>query len=354
MAEAHVHRIATAAPAHEVHDAFIRYAAMMLEDDRTRNLFHRMAEKSAIKSRHSCLSVSTGPAGPNEVNAYDFFRLGAFPSTEQRMQIFEQAARPLLRCALDRLAVTEDERQTVQHVIVTCCTGFYAPGMDFDIIDHLQLPTSTDRTFLGFMGCYAAVNGLKLARHIVRSQPGSRVLMVNLELCTLHLQQTQDLGKILSFLIFADGCAATLIGSEPQGLAMDGFSCVTAPESRDLITWRIGDGGFDMHLSGKVPGEIAAMLRSLRHQMPSAPDTELWAIHPGGRTVLDAVESALSLPASALCASRRILRDFGNMSSATVMFVLAALLQRARAGQRGYAMAFGPGLTAETMRFHAV
>ena len=354
MTEAYIQRIATAVPAHDVHDAFVGYAENMLLDQRTRSLFRRMADKSGIERRFSCLSVSDAASGADERNAYDFYRLDAFPATQCRMKLFEQFARRLLHSALDRLAVTEEERPTIQHVIVTCCTGFYAPGLDFEIVEHLRLSDSTERTFVGFMGCYAAMNGLKLARHIVRSQPGNRVLMVNLELCTLHLQQTQDLNKILSFLLFADGCAASLIGSDPQGFALDEFSCVTVPKTRDLITWRIGDGGFDMHLSGEVPLEIARMLRRLRKQTPSMSEVELWAVHPGGRSVLDGVERGLGLHPSALSASRCVLRQFGNMSSATVMFVLAALLDRARAGQKGFALSFGPGLTAETIDFHAV
>lgn len=354
MVEAHLQRIATATPAHQVHEAFLTFAATMLKDERASSLFRRMAEKSHIEQRYSCLSVNPQHEDGQDADAYELYRLGAFPSTERRMQIFEQSARRLLRCALDRLALNVTERDSIQHVIVTSCTGFYAPGLDFDVLDHLGLPSSTERTFIGFMGCYAAINGLKLARHIVRSRPERRVLMVNLELCTLHLQETQDLNKVLSFLIFGDGCAASLIGGEPEGFAMDEFSCISVPNTRDLITWRIGDGGFDMHLSGDVPAEISGALRGIRQQLPHVEATELWAVHPGGRSVLDGVETGLALPSQALQASRRVLRDFGNMSSATVMFVLASMLRDAHSGQQGCAMSFGPGLTAETMRFHAV
>lgn len=352
--DAHIQRVATSTPRYEVHEAFQAFASGMLQDERARSLFQRMAEKAQIDRRYSCLSVTPESLAAGETNAYDLYRLGAFPSTGARMEIFEHEARPLLRCALDRLALTPTERASVRHVIVTCCTGFYAPGLDFDVADHLGLPSSTERSMIGFMGCYAAINGLKLARHIVRSEPGSRVVLVNLELCTLHLQETQDLNKVLSFLIFGDGCAASLIGPEPQGFAMDEFACVTIPETRDLITWRVGDSGYDMHLSGQVPASIAGGLAQMREHLPSAAETDLWAVHPGGRSVLDGVEAGLQLRPEALAASRAVLRQYGNMSSATVMFVLASMLKQALPGQRGCAMSFGPGLTAETMRFHAV
>ena len=209
---------------------------------------------------------------------------------------------------------------------------------------------------VGFMGCYAAINALKLARHIVRSEPQQSVLMVNLELCTLHLQETQDLAEVLSFLVFGDGCAASLITSEPAGLEIGGFRAMQIEGTRGLITWRVGDIGFDMLLSGRVPGEIGKALREGADELTAgrAGPVDLWAVHPGGRSILDAVENGLGLTPDALRASRSVLSRFGNMSSATVMFVLQELMREAKAGQCGLAMSFGPGLTAETMRFHAV
>jgi predicted naringenin-chalcone synthase len=207
---------------------------------------------------------------------------------------------------------------------------------------------------VGFMGCYAAINALKLARHIVRSEPENGVLMVNLELCTLHLQETQDLGEVLSFLVFGDGCAASLITSEPVGLEIDGFRAMQIEGTRGLITWRVGDIGFDMLLSGRVPGEIGKALREGADELTADGAIDLWAVHPGGRSILDAVENGLELPPDALRASRSVLDRYGNMSSATVMFVLQELMREAKAGQSGCAISFGPGLTAETMRFHAV
>ncbi len=269
------------------------------------------------------------------------------------MQLFEESAPVLMRNAVDQLALSEEERSGITHVLVTCCTGLYAPGLDFEIVDHIGLSADVERTVIGFMGCYAAINALKLARHIVRSDPKAGVLMVNLELCTLHFQETQQLEQILSFLIFADGAAASLITAREQGFALDSFKAVTLPETRGLITWKIRDLGFDMFLSGKVPVELGRALHG-GELMADRDGTDLWAVHPGGRSILDAVERGLELPADALATSREVLSSFGNMSSATVMFVLQRIMQKARSGQRGCAMSFGPGLTAETMRFHVV
>jgi predicted naringenin-chalcone synthase len=213
-----------------------------------------------------------------------------------------------------------------------------------------------ERTMIGFMGCYAAINALKLARHIVRSEPKAKVLVLNLELCSLHLQETTNLDEILSFLIFGDGCAAALVTADPMGFAMDSFCALLVPDTPDLITWGIGDSGFNMVLSGQVPGTILDAVRERSGQiLDGAPISaiDLWAVHPGGRSVLDAIERALDLKPAALGASRDILRRFGNMSSATVMFVLESMLRSPRAGALGCAMSFGPGLIAETMLFHA-
>jgi predicted naringenin-chalcone synthase len=358
--QAYLNRIATAVPDDDVHDAFVAFADQMLESPRVQPVFRRMAQRSGIRRRFSVLTATNRPhdnATEFYVNAHEFYTRGRFPDTAARMKIFEQAAPLLARKTLNKLKLSEQERRGITHVLVTTCTGLYAPGLDFDILDHLGLDTSVERTMIGFMGCYAAINGLKQARHIVRSEPSAKVLLVNLELCTLHMQETQELEQVLSFLVFGDGCAASLITAEPTGLCLDSFRAVLLPETRGLITWRIGGSGFDMFLSGHVPNAIGAGLATagadaLGEIKPQ--DISLWGVHPGGKSVLDAVERGLGLAPEALAASRQTLECFGNMSSATVMFVLERLMQTAQPGQLGCAMSFGPGLTAETMLFHAV
>ena len=281
---------------------------------------------------------------------------GAFPSTAQRMRFFEEHAPALAADAVERLRLG-DEAAKITHVLITCCTGLSSPGLDIELIARCGLSPTVERSIIGFMGCYAAINAFKLARHIVRSEPKARVLAVNLEMCTLHLQETPDLETILSFLLWGDGCAASLITAEEEGLALESFHAVLLPESRELITWNIGDNGFDMVLSGQVPAAIqTALTNGTSAILNGTPldEIDLWAIHPGGRTVLDAVERALALDPAKLAASRGVLRDFGNMSSATVTFVLREIARNARPGEAGCAMSFGPGLVAETMRFRAI
>jgi predicted naringenin-chalcone synthase len=288
------------------------------------------------------------------VDADGFYSLGQFPSTAQRMRRYEIEAPILGARAINRLAFGEATRE-ITHLIVTSCTGYYAPGIDLDLVERCGLDPSVERTVIGFMGCYAAITALKLAHHIVRSEPGAKVLVLCLELCTLHLQETDDIECLLTFLLFGDGCSAAVVSAEPIGLSLERFHAVLVQPAADQITWNIRDFGFDMVLSGQVPSTLADALRSnLDRVLPaqSADTIDMWAVHPGGRSVLDAVEGAFSLRQSQLAASRAVLRQYGNMSSPTVMFVLEALMhEKMPAGARGCAMAFGPGLTAETVLF---
>lgn len=353
MTTAFINRIATAVPQHDVHDTFVRFARTLL-DQRRRQVFDRMAERAQIAQRWSCLAPAAEPEGES-VDAHGFFARGRFPSTADRMRRYEADAPELAARAVEGLALGDMARR-ISHVIVTTCTGLSAPGLDLEIVRRCGLNPSVERTVVGFMGCYAAINALKLARHIVRSDPEASVLILSLELCTLHLQETDDLEQVLSFLVFGDGCAAALVTAEPHGLALDRFRAVLVPQSDELITWRIREFGFDMFLSGKVPNAIGNALRAKADEVLDGLPVDaidLWAVHPGGRSVLDAVEAALGLGPKALATSRDILMRYGNMSSATVMFVLEKLMRTADAGARGCAMAFGPGLTAETMLFRA-
>ncbi|MBN9587561.1 MAG: type III polyketide synthase [Alphaproteobacteria bacterium 64-11] len=354
MTDAFINRIATAVPPHDVHGAFLDFARLMLHGDNRRlALFNRMAGRSGIARRHSFLNPAHQDGQDAASDAYRFYRLGAFPDTAARMHLYEAFAPGLAAEAVGALLKDEDPA-TVTHLIIASCTGFAAPGVDLELIARCGLRPEVERTMVGFMGCYAAINALKLARHIVRSEPAARVVTVNLELCTLHLQETGDLEDILSFLLFADGCAASLVTAEPHGAAIGGFHAALVPDSADLIRWNIRGQGFDMVLSGGVPGAVRRALSGARGAIlggAEPDDIALWAVHPGGRTVLDAVEQAFALAPSALATSRGVLHDFGNMSSGTVMFVLDRLMRGAPAGAPGCAMSFGPGLFAETMTF---
>ena len=340
-------------PGHDIHDAFIAWARAQLEV-RKRPLFDRMAGRSGIGHRWSILPV--GDDGGSPVDPGGFYAVAPLPGTGERMRLYATAAPDLAMRAIEALGA-QAELGAITHLVVASCTGFVAPGIDQIIAARMGLAHSVERLLVGFMGCYAAVAALRSARHIVRSDPAARVLVVTVELSTLHLQEVHELEPLLAMLQFGDGAAAALVTADAVGLALEAPFATTLPDSAELIRWDITDRGFAMHLSGQVPARIAAGLADPEFALAATGGVDPgrvdgWAVHAGGRSILDAVERALNLPHDALAASRSVLEDVGNMSSATLMFVLERLLTGPRI-ERGVALAFGPGLAAEGFRFRS-
>jgi predicted naringenin-chalcone synthase len=350
VTEVWLNGIGLATPPHDIHPASVEFGRTLLPDPHRRALFDRMAALIGIDRRFAIFAP--GAPGSDVLDRDGFYRSGAFPSTAARMARFAPAARLLAGQAVAALAPPVE---AITHLIVASCTGFTAPGLDFHIMQDAGLRRSVERTSVGFMGCFAAVNALKLARHIVRSEPDANVLVVNVELSSLHLQERWELETMLSFLLFADGASAALISATPGGLSLGAFNATVLPDSEDLITWHIRDSGFEMHLSGQVPGRIRRFLAEQGGRLFGNRAVESiahWAVHAGGRSILDAVQHGLALAPDALSHSRAVLREFGNMSSATLMFVLDRILRDTRRTGEGIAMAFGPGLTVESFAFH--
>lgn len=348
MAErrAFINAVAGAVPGHDVHHLFIDWAEGRIGDPRLRKLFARMAERSGIEHRWSVLPEPAGGGRP------DFYQADP-PPTSARMRVYAEAAPELALRAVENLRELTP-LDGVTHLVVASCTGFVAPGVDQIIARRLGLG-DVERTLVGFMGCYAAVSALRTAYHIVRSEPEARVLAVTVELSSLHLQETQQLESLLAMLQFSDGAAAALVTSEPAGFEMSRLFSLELEDSTDHIQWKIGDTGFEMTLSGEVPVRIQHALHDERVRATlfngwSPDEIDSWAVHAGGRSILDAVEKGLELPQGALFASRAVLRRFGNMSSSTLMFVLAELIGSPDV-RRGVALAFGPGLAAEGFHY---
>ena len=342
-----INAIATAVPDHDIHQAFIDWAGARLSDRRDLAVFARMAGRSGIAHRWSVLPPT--PVGGSPVCEGGFYAQG-MPGTSARMALYGTYAPELALAAIRKLP----DISGVTHIVVASCTGFVAPGIDQILAQRLSLSDSVERTLIGFMGCYAAVTALKTARHIVRSEPAARVLVVTVELSTLHLQADSAIEPLLAMLQFGDGAAAALVSAEGTGLALDAPFAATLADSGELIRWDITDSGFAMHLSGEVPGRIAQALADppTRARLTGGVDPDAiaaWAVHAGGKSILDAVETGLALPPEMLAESRGVLRDYGNMSSSTLMFVLERLLYTEP--HSGVALAFGPGLAAEGLRF---
>ena len=340
--------IACATPGHDIHTAFIDWARTRIADTREAAVFDRMAGRSGIGHRWSVLPASADGGSP--VGPEGFYAEGLMPPTSARMALYGEHAPALALAAIAKLGPLGG----ITHIVVASCTGFTAPGLDQVIAARLGLDSSVERVLIGFMGCYAAVTALKTARHIVRSEPSARVLVVTVELSTLHLQPATALEPLLAMLQFGDGAAAAIVECGGSGFALESPFSATLPDSAGLIEWHVGDTGFAMHLSGEVPGRIAEALAvpATRAALTGGVDAAAidgWAVHAGGRSILDAVENGLGLDKAALADSRAVLAQSGNMSSATLMFVIARSF--AKKPKRGVALAFGPGLAAEGLTF---
>ena len=359
----------TAVPATTLHQAEVR-DALAGQPDRSRlgkRLVAAAFDSSGIERRHSALTEWDGPSADGDSVFFDA-ETGRFlnPTTGVRNQVYEREATALsLRVADQALRNAEGLGPAdVTHVLTVSCTGFFSPGPDYRIVRALGLAPSVQRYHLGFMGCYAALPALRQAQTICRADPDAVVLVVSVELCTLHVSTSDDPDTIVGSSLFSDGAAAAVVTgrdlpSSTPLLRLDHFETVLTPVGEEAMAWNIGDHGFEMVLGTYVPHIIdehitGALEPLLAHEPELAQhprrDIEHWAIHPGGRSILDKVESKLDLTEPQLVPSRETLRDFGNMSSATVMFVLQRILRAAVAGreERVCAMAFGPGLTVET------
>jgi prepilin-type processing-associated H-X9-DG protein len=278
------------------------------------------------------------------------------PTTGQRMEHYADQAVPLALEASGRaLAQARIPPATITHLLTVSCTGFRAPGVDVALIKNLRLMATVQRTHIGYMGCHAALNALRVGSAFTGANPEARVLICATELCSLHYHYGWDPQKMVANALFADGSAA-VVGVGPQAAPADAWrvsangSCL-CPDSEEAMTWTIGDHGFGMTLSKKVPGLIASHLRPwlvgwLAENGVTLEGIGSWAIHPGGPRILDAVEEALHLDRAATSTAREVFADFGNMSSPTVLFILDRLRGQ-RAPRPWVALGFGPGLAIE-------
>jgi predicted naringenin-chalcone synthase len=336
-----------------------------------RRLINAVYDASAIETRHTVvdeLDVPRQLAGDASDPVFYDHGTGSIltPSTGTRNEVYRQRSPELFLTAAARAleAAAGVEATDITHVVTASCTGFYAPGPDYAVVRGLGLDPSTQRYHLGFMGCYAAFPALRAARDFCRADPSAVVLVVCVELCTIHLHSSNDPDTILASSVFSDGAAAAVVSARPVAagetvLDLDAFETVLTPGGAADMAWTIGDQGFDMVLSSYVPKIIEQHIQGALTPLLAADPTltgqpyaaiDRWAIHPGGRSILDKVQRNLELTDDQLEPSREVLREYGNMSSATVLFVLRRILHKAStdAPERVCAMAFGPGLTVET------
>jgi prepilin-type processing-associated H-X9-DG protein len=318
---------------------------------------------SGIKQRHSVLSDY------GKVESFTLFPEGKqdyFPGTEKRMTVFKEHASKLSVAAIRNMLqnIPNFNIEAVTHLIVVSCTGMYAPGLDIDIVKALNLTKSIERTCINFMGCYAAFNALKVADAFCRSDDKAKVLIVCTELCSIHFQRKATDDNILANALFADGSAALLVeGSSDQDkkLSLEKFHNDLAYNGETHMAWGIGDLGFEMKLSSYIPDlikkEIENLVDSLLRKLNvRRNELKYFALHPGGRKIIEAIAAQLHLENRALIPSFSVLENYGNMSSASILFVLKMIFDQLTGDDDKsliLGVAFGPGLTLESMLLRA-
>ncbi|MBS1655166.1 MAG: type III polyketide synthase [Bacteroidetes bacterium] len=351
--------IGTSVPAHRhqqediLHFMQKVYAMNEPEKRKLKFLYHQ----SGINTRYSVI-----PDYSRELPDWKFYphseNLEPFPSLETRMTWYNKQAAPLSVDAIRNCLESVLNKNELTHLVTVSCTGMSAPGLDLQLMEMMDLPKTLYRTSVNFMGCYAAIHALKIADAICHQNPAAKILIVCTELCTLHFQREPTMDNIASGLLFSDGSAAVLVTANTdkhKGLLLNNFYSEVISKGKRDMSWELSSSGFLMTLSGYVPELIEEdfeplVKRALMQDQLTTKDIKHWCIHPGGRRILDAVQKTLNFTNGELTACYEVLKNFGNMSSPTILFVLKEILKKKEGtdGEKVFGAAFGPGLTMET------
>jgi len=349
--------IGTAVPAYKheqpvILDFMQRVYALDENDKRKLKYLYR---QGGIEIRYSVIPDYSLPA-----SEWEFYspteNLEPFPKLEKRMQWYQQYAAQLSMDAVNK-CMGRNQGQTITHLITVSCTGMSAPGLDLELLELLNLPATTFRTSVNFMGCYAAIHALKIADAFCKADKKANVLIVCTELCTLHFQKEHTVDNMTSSMLFSDGAAAVLVtgDDEQEGLKIDNFYSMVSLKGKKDMAWELSSKGFLMTLSGYVADMIEEDFDGLVQQaLISAglkkQDITHWCIHPGGKKIVEAVHKSLGFTNGQLQSCYDVLKDYGNMSSPTVLFVLENIMNALNKKEKNtiFGAAFGPGLTMET------
>lgn len=352
--------IGTAVPAHcTKQDAILEFMHAAYNNDVASRKLNALFHHSGIEARYSVI-----PDFDKQRGQHIFFN--GTPSTanvENRLDVFKEQALPLAIDAINNAygnIGTSLKEFGVTHLITVTCTGLSAPGIDAELIGQLDLPNDIYRTSVNFLGCNAAFHGLKIADMICKTDADAKVLVVCVELCTLHFQPKNNHDNLLSNTIFGDGAAAVIVTPErpeQKGFAIKGFYSILLNKGKDLMGWDITPMNFEMVLDAKIPefiGEevISVLEKATGKYNISAGSIDKWAIHPGGKKIVDTIKKQLQLTEEETAPSYKVLNEYGNMSSPTILFVLSELLQQEnKTGESIFSIGFGPGLSIETALF---
>lgn len=352
MIKSYISGIGNSLPKYRITQSRIAQISEELFSDpsKHKNLIRKFHEKSGISNRYSVLSDN----GTESTSFQSFYQVDVQTMTSTRMKIYASESVALAeKSSQEALGVAGVSPDEIDWLITVSCTGFEAPGLDVKMIQTLNLRPQVKRTHVGFMGCHGLFNGLQVAAAAIRSGGARNVLVVSVELCSLHFNPNGTADQLIANALFADGSSAVVLSSQPKtkyDYEYRSSASLLIPDTVDYMTWNIGDYGFEMTLSPKVPHviqmELSQWIENWMNQEGIEAGEKHWAIHPGGPKILNSVQEALSLADETIRISTEVLRDHGNMSSATVGFILKKIMeQNKRAPIIG--MGFGPGLIAE-------
>jgi alpha-pyrone synthase len=361
---AYINSIGTAVPRFKIsqshHHSILESANGLnrLERLKLKTIYH----KSGIDFRFSVLEEFNNEDLPQNEVFHPAGNTSPVP-VSKRMEIFDRHASLLaaeaVRACLSNLP--SFKLSDITHLITFSCTGMSAPGVDIQLVEILGLRKNVARTCINFMGCYAAISALRLAQSICNADVAATVLLAGVELCTLHYQRSMEDDQILANALFADGAAAAIVSSKSfiksKSFKLENFYSEFESAGKSEMVWKIGDHGFDLRLSSYVPGMIKDHISPLIDRMFTSAhltkdDVSYYAIHPGGIKILEACESALQITKEQNAIAYNVLRNFGNMSSVTILFVLNQWMNtftEEDSGKKMLSCAFGPGLTMEAM-----
>ncbi len=353
---AYITAIGTANPANKYSQETIAQFMcdhLPLKDSEKRKL-RALYRATGIRERYSVLDDYKKSRG-----SFTFYPnsddLEPFPSTEKRMKVYREKAVPLAIEAVSNCTHGTEDFSSFTHLITVSCTGMYAPGLEVDLIKALNLNPSIVRMSLNFMGCYAAVNALALAKQYCANQE-AKVLIVSVELCSIHLQKAFTEDSLLAHSLFSDGAAAAIVSSEPHDPSMEilNTASMLALNGKHDMAWQIGDFGFEMSLTSYVPKIIESGIKRLTENLLgtmklSIKEVDFFAVHPGGKKILEAIEQELGISKEDNAPAYEVLANYGNMSSPTVLFVLKKILEQSTPDKTVLSFAFGPGLTMESL-----
>jgi predicted naringenin-chalcone synthase len=350
--------IATAVPAyqHKQGSLLSFMEAAYGAGEKEKRILSYLYSHSGIDTRYSVIPDFTLPT-----EEWEFFPrtkdLEPFPNLDHRMDWFNKHALPLSLESATKCINGYADKEDITHLITVSCTGMSAPGLELQLLEAMGLNTNTSRTAVNFMGCYAAIHGLKMAADIANANKEAKVLVVCTELCSLHFQKAFTEDTITAPLLFADGSAAVLVcgdNDERKGVRLGSFYAEVMKDAKDSMTWKLSSLGFVMTLASDVPDIFRADIGQLKDRAIARAglkneDVKHWCIHPGGKRILEALQKGLNLAPADLAASYWILKNYGNMSSATVLFVLQEMWDKLPVNAPTFTAAFGPGLTMESV-----